>query len=234
MTDKPTLKMARHLFVAANGKTKAAGGNVVLNFMGSPRRELALIGDEFFEAVKVLIDGLAQKGSYSDLKAYPTVFLYRHALELYLKALLDIGNNLAGLLRDERLEIDVLKELHPLTPLLDKTEHLFSALGWSWEDYGISGLTAEGFRSIVSEFDAVDRNSYAFRYPLKKNGTASVEEHFAFSLLEMSRVLDPVLTMLSNAWMTLEEYHSQLSEAAYLTRQAAYDNCSNDYYDAEP
>jgi hypothetical protein len=228
MTDKPIPKPARHLFVAANGKSKAAGGNVVLNFMGAPKRELALIGDEYFEAAKVLMGSLAQKGSYSDLKAYPIVFLYRHALELYLKALLVTGDSLAGLLGDGRLEFDLRRANHKLTPLLDKLEQLFSALGWSWEDYGISGLTAEGFRSIISEFDEVD-DSYAFRYPLNKNGTASVEEHFAFSLLQMSRVLDPVLEMLSNAWMTLGEYHSQLSEAAYLT---AYENDSN--YDAEP
>ncbi len=224
MTDKPTLTTARHLFVAAHGKSKAAGGNVVLNFMGAPKRELALIADEYFEAAKVLIDVLAQKGSYSDLKAYPIVFLYRHALELYLKALLVTGDSLAGLLGDGRLEFDLRNANHKLEPLLDKLEQLFSALGWSWEDYGTSGLTAEGFRSIISEFDAVD-DSYAFRYPLDKNGTASVEEHFAFSLLEMSRILDPVLTMLSNAWMTLGEYHSQLSDAAY----EAYENYSSGY-----
>ena len=240
MTDKRIPETARHLFVAANGKTKAAGGNVVLNFMGSPRRELALIGDEYFEAAKVLICSLAQKGSYSDLKAYPIVFLYRHALELYFKALLDMGNNLAGLLRDERLKIDVLKESHRLTPLLDKTEHLFSAVGWS--DYGISGPSGERLRNIVSEFDAVDRNSDASRYPLKRDGTASVEEHFAFSLLQMSRVLDPVLEMLSGACTSLEELHAQLAQAADLTRQVAYENRSNDYehdcwsdyYDAGP
>ena len=63
------------------------------------------------------------------------------------------------------------------------------------------GGWGERLRKIVSEFDAVDPDSHAFRYPLKrKDGTASVEEHFAFSLLQMSQVLGPVLTMLSGAW----------------------------------
>jgi len=233
MTDKPRLKTARHLFVPAYGRSKEAGGNVVLNFMGAPKRELALIADEYFEAAKVLMDGLAEKGSYSDFAAYPIVFLYRHALELYLKALLVTGDSLAGLLGDRRLEFDLqnANANHKLMPLLNRLEQLFSALGWSWEDYGTSGLTAEGFRNIISEFDREDPDSYAFRYPVKKkDGTASVEESFAFSLLEMSRVLDPVLTMLSNDWMTLREYHGQLSEEASLKQELAYENDSSDYY----
>lgn len=74
------------------------GGNVVLNFTGAPKRELALIGNEYFDAAKVLIERLAQKAGYSDLEAYPIVFLYRHALELYFKAVLSLGNDLSGLL----------------------------------------------------------------------------------------------------------------------------------------
>lgn len=189
----------------------------MLNFVGAPIRDLALIADEYFEAAKVLMDGLAHSGNYSDLKAYPIVFLYRHALELYLKALLVMGDSLASLLGDARLEFDLQKaNNHDLTRLLSELEQLFSAIGWSWEDYGTSALSEQEFRSIISEFDEVDPNSHAFRYPVKKDGsTPSVGEHFAFSLLEMSRVLKPVLTMLSNAWLSLREYHSQLSEENY-------------------
>jgi hypothetical protein len=109
MTDKPIPKPARHLFVAANGKSKAAGGNVVLNFMGAPKRELALIGDEYFEAAKVLMGSLAQKGSYSDLKAYPIVFLYRHALELTAVRLKLEQNQLVDVVGEIGVLVDRLK-----------------------------------------------------------------------------------------------------------------------------
>lgn len=121
---------------------------------------------------------------------------------------------------------------HRLTPSLDYLEHLFGAVGWN-RDFGISGLTGDEFREIIREFESIDPTSNAFRYPVKKDGTASVERHFVFSPVEMSKILDPILTTLSGACAGLEEYHSQLAEAAHEAQQDAYESYCADYYDPE-
>ena len=78
-----------------------------------------------------------------------------------------------------------------------------------------SGLNGEKFHEIIREFDRIDPAAQAFRYPVKKDGSASIEQHFVFSPVEMSKILDAILAGLSGACCGLEEYHDQMAEAAF-------------------
>jgi hypothetical protein len=82
-----------------------------------------------------------------------------------------------------------------------------------------SGLNGERFRKIVQEFDTIDPGAVTFRYPVKKDGTASIAEHFVFSPVEMSKILDPVLAGLSGACCGLQEHYNNLAEGGYEAQQ---------------
>jgi hypothetical protein len=49
---------------------------------GKPKAELALVGDAYYNAARRLLEAFGADRAYSDLDAYPIVFLCRHALEL--------------------------------------------------------------------------------------------------------------------------------------------------------
>src|SRR5207253_7387722 len=71
-------------------------GNVVFNFTRFPKGELAVYGRSYHEAAQHLIKHVAST-HYRDPDACPIVFLYRHAVELYLKSIIHWGNNLLRL-----------------------------------------------------------------------------------------------------------------------------------------
>lgn len=75
---------------------KTFHGNVVLNFMRFPKGELAAYGRSYHEAGQHLVKRMAST-HYRDPDACPIVFLYRHAVELYLKAIILWGNSLLWL-----------------------------------------------------------------------------------------------------------------------------------------
>ena len=69
-------------------------GNVVLNFMLFPKGELAAYGRSYHEAAQHLVKRMAAS-HYRDPDACPIVFLYRHAVELYLKSIIPLGKQSA-------------------------------------------------------------------------------------------------------------------------------------------
>lgn len=62
-------------------------GNVVLNFRHATNDEFAVYAEAFHWAGNILAEKMFDQAGYNDLEACPIVFLYRRALELYLKAI---------------------------------------------------------------------------------------------------------------------------------------------------
>ena len=230
------MKKAPRLFNPEQG----ANGNIVLNFTGSPRNEMAAMAESYFRAATTVREKFESHGNYSDLDGCPIVFLYRHSLELFLKAICDYGNALAPLTYNSEIRTaDVFKD-HSLSRHLKTIKAIFSAVGWE-EDYPHMGLEDPVFEEVISEFDKVDNGSFAFRYPVKKDGqTASVADHFTFSVPKFGALIESILKNLSGACVGLDEYcdmlHQMYSEAAadmYSDYAAdmheSYD--AGDYYD---
>jgi hypothetical protein len=149
------------------------------------------------------------------------VFLYRHALELYIKAIL-LGEGANFL--DDRLSADeVLNKNHRLTELLGLVRKIFEALGWE-NDLGNEVVpTFDAIEKAVAEIEEVDPNSHAFRYPVKKNLEGSVESHFTFSVAEFAERMDAVLRVFAGAYFGLPEKWSAESEARGYSDPPAYD-----------
>jgi hypothetical protein len=217
------LPKIRQLFKASD---QPNGGNVVLNFTGRPKAELALIGDAYYNAARRLLEAFGADRAYSDLDAYPIVFLCRHALELLIKAVLTIGNDLAGLLEEPSLRVKDIYADHSLAKHIPQLKLVFQAVGWE-DAFEQAGMAKGEFDQIIKEFEGFDPQSFTFRYPINKDGSASLKEkHFVFSPKQFVETLDPILKSLSGACSGLEEYRQQLGDAR--TEMAAY---AHDHYD---
>jgi hypothetical protein len=181
--------------------------NTVLNWHGNPEKEFHMYALAFKEAARSLarrkrIDG------FFDFHAFPILFLYRQALELYFKAIL-LGDG-AEILRNAGkpcpTRTEILGANHSLEKLLPNIRLVFQTVGWEndWKIKGLNGF--DDFEKIVQEFSKFDPLSQASRYPIKKDGTAWIPGHFTFNLKEASRTLNKVLGILDGAITALHEY----------------------------
>jgi hypothetical protein len=97
-------------------------------------------------------------------EVYPTVFLYRHYMELELKSVVAIGRVAE---RGENATAKVLPILntHALKELLQQCREICEWLGL------LNGQFADAFTNfstLIDEFSEHDPNSFSFRYPIDK------------------------------------------------------------------
>ena len=190
-------------------------GNVVLNFLHTADRELGLYAQAFHEAGQVLAERMFAHGGYSDLEACPIVFLYRHSLELYLKAIVLIGCDIMQRHGETLTDKERLFGNHRLLHLLPLIKRTFDAVGWTWHE-DIEGLrTFEEVGELLQAFEKIDPGSYTFRYPVNTKGQPSVPHHFTFHMPTFCECMDAFLNMLEAAVMGLKVARDQIMEAAY-------------------
>ncbi|MGD1155736.1 MAG: hypothetical protein ABSA41_07895 [Terriglobia bacterium] len=191
-------------------------GTAVLNWHGTPEGEFRLFAEAFHVVAKESVAALRknpQFGLYGipteDFRAYPVVFLYRHALELYMKAVLLVGPPMLSIKGQHEVDRQQLLKTHSLDILRQELERVFEAYGWDW-DLGTPHFgTLDEFRAVIAEFQAVDAGSYAFRYPLDTKGSASLGSHFRFNIFEFCDVLDELFPVLEGAAIgAYEELHT--------------------------
>jgi hypothetical protein len=184
--------------------------NIVLNYHGHPLTQFALIAGSYFEAATALRQKFEAE-LHTDFDTYPIVFLYRHALELFLKAILLLGNRLAVITNNPQLRTGDVFKNHSLSDNLPVIKAIFAEVGWE-DDYQCMGLDSGSFEAIVKEFDQLDYGSDTFRYTAKKDGTANLKNHFVFSIPKFAAIMQPILTSLSGACLGLEEISSCMAE----------------------
>jgi hypothetical protein len=213
-------------------KTGETQKNVVLNFSGRPKHELGIQSEAYHRSARVLVESFAGHGGYNDFDGCPIVYLYRHSLELAIKALLILGNQIALLLQNEELGTDESRLFrdHALAIHLPKLKLIFEAVGWP-DAFDQIGFGSGEVEQIIQEFDQYDPHSFAFRYPIKKDGSASLPEHFVFDPLQFSRTLDPILTSLLGGCTGLEVFIDALHEARAYEEAEAQEGFASDFYD---
>lgn len=89
-----TIKKKRKLFID-DGRPH---GTVILNWHGTPEKEFTYIAEAFRVLAQEAVAKLRRNKRFGlhglpieDFRAYPIIFLYRHALELYMKAIVLVG-----------------------------------------------------------------------------------------------------------------------------------------------
>ena len=114
------------------------------------------------EAADLIVENTEELGV--DLLAYPAMFLYRHFLEIGLKHDLVVLQRYFG----EPLKL-------PPQHWLDKVwQEVRSLMEREWS----TAKDVEYYDAIeerIKEFQKIDKESYAFRYPVTKKNTSSLE-----------------------------------------------------------
>src|SRR5437899_99511 len=160
-------------------------GNVVFNFLGRPVRDLRIFALTYHEAGRRLAAPMVSGTGYRDYDGYPILFLYRHALELYLKAIVYRGAMLLRLINEDELVTEKLFARHDLKRLVPAIRTIFEKMRWSFEGSGLASV--EDFMDLLSEIDKIDTHSYAFRYPIRKSGEAHLPHHFVINVVHFSQ-----------------------------------------------
>ncbi len=190
-------------------------GNAVFNFMHASKDEFGGYASVFHRAGQRLAEKTFAFAGYNDLDACPIVFLYRHSLELYLKAIVLIGTSMMHLNGKVQQGNERLLRTHHLSSLLPMVKSTYDVVGWTWQ-LEIEGLhTFEEFEMLVQELEAVDPGSYTFRYPVDTVGQPSVPHHFRFHVPTFCARMDALLDELESATMGLGVTLDQMLEAVY-------------------
>jgi hypothetical protein len=177
--------------------------NTVLNWLSNQQSMFFLYGQAFWQAAKELLRNEAlDVMPIASFDACVIVYLYRHALELFMKEILLTG----GCLIDPRPSPDdVINKGHSLTNLLKDVRRIFIQCGWD-KDFSSNKVTSlDDLTAIVDEFENVDRSSFCFRYPVKKDLTSALGRDFTFSIRRFALTMDDVLKELSGACYALPD-----------------------------
>jgi hypothetical protein len=177
----------------------------VLNWNDTPEREFKFFAEAFHSAAQEAAASLRQNPQFGidgipieDFKVYPVVFLYRHALELYMKAVILIGSPMLAI-KDKTINSQQLLTTHNLDNLRQSIERVFDAYGWKW-DLGIPHFrSVDDLRETIAELHEIDSKSDTFRYPLDTKGHAALPSAFRFDVFEFCEVLDELLLVFQDA-----------------------------------
>ncbi len=204
-------------------KKPGDGKSVVLNWTGDhPKDHFKFYADAYIQAGRKLVELYGSTGAIRDFEALPIIFLYRHGLELYLKAII---------LRATEVELvsiskpnEILKN-HGLKRLVPGVVEIIEALDLNF-DFGVDGLRTEAdFRQLIDEIDEVDPGSFAFRYPLGKRGDPSLPPRsnrdvdpdlpswFSFRLQDVRIYFDSLSNGLGGVCTAIEDHLSLAREA---------------------
>jgi hypothetical protein len=177
--------------------------NPVVNRRNVPAGDLFLYAQSFHKAAQTLAASFqAGTGPFVEADASAVVFMYRHALELNLKAIVlgDGGNFLAT----KPDSISVSKS-HSVSWLAQFVCQIIAAVKWEKEFKceGIENLA--DFKAVVEEVNSVDPGSYVFRCPVNPQSESSVTE--------FTRRMDAVIGLLESTGDALAAEWDMRSEA---------------------
>ena len=188
--------------------------DIVLNWVSDPDEELDAYGQAFHEAARHLLSNFGELVVPPNLQALPIVFLYRHALELYLKAVILAGDKHLRWRGEPPVSRGLILKTHRLTDLLPDLERVFLAAGWDWNFGADHCKTREQFVAVLEEFDAIDQKATNFRYPVDRKGQGALPSHFSFDLPSFCVRLDPILCGLDGSVTDLDERFQAMTESA--------------------
>ncbi len=203
-------------------------GTVVMNWHHTPEREFSYFAEAFHvvaqEAVAALRHIGVDRDPIGDFRAYPVLFLYRHALELYIKAIIFTGSPMLPIKGKSEVDRQRLLRIHSLDELRRDLERVFEAYGWGWDLGTPHFRSLDDFQKVVAELHQVDAGSYAFRYPIDTKGSASLKSHFRFDLFQFCEVLDSLFPALEGAIIGAHEELQARYEAMAEAHQQEMEN----------
>ena len=150
----------------------------------------------------------ATSGPHNDKLLYPTIYLYRHCLELKLKDLILLGVRIGNFTRDEKLN-DILSR-HELTRLWTKVKR-FLQVNYPEDTEQVSAVEA-----VVQEFHQIDRDGQTMRYDrdtnLRKRNYEHVPSHI--SITNLRETMEKVYSYLDGRYGGVLDWWDAMQEAA--------------------
>ena len=186
-------------------------GNIIVNWRSHPIRDVVAFATGYKNAALELVASLERAHGYPDHRGYPILFLFRHSLELYLKALTYRAAQLYMLETELDMALPRLWKEHSLPRLLETVRPILAAL----DPNGVRGYrrVPEEVAEVIDAIDRLDPASYAFRYPVTSTGEAVLPHHLVVNVLVFGEMVQPVLDWLDGACTCLDEAFQITAEA---------------------
>jgi hypothetical protein len=187
-------------------------GNALLNWEGPPAKNILAYAGAYRAAACRLVNErqMDMKWLSVDEAALPIVYLYRHAFELYLKAIVYRAAILTINEEELRFALPRLWREHSLVRLLAMAEPvLFSEEGrYYFSEEELLGAT----RKLATTIDHVDSGSYSFRYPVTAYGSSALPENVFLNIYTFSDAVESVVDGLSIFCGEIERVRLRSSE----------------------
>ena len=165
--------------------------NACLNY-GVDSWELYAIG--YKDAADALCESVFKTGRHADSFIYPIAFLYRHYLELRLKEVIAAGQALLDQTPD-------LKHIHKIDVLWRSCRKILEEV---WPDSPRDDLDA--VENCIRQFSQVDPESMSFRYPITKDGTATLPNLQHINVRNLKEVMARISSLLDGASSAISAY----------------------------
>ena len=166
--------------------------NFSVAFSRNPRAQFSMYARGYVHSAQVIAGTLIARRSFPDYDAYPVMFLYRQALELYLKGIIYDAALLAAFERMSDGD-SKLHNCHNLQFLFDKAARLLERLFPNDPSLheAMSRLSV-----VINEFAYIDPVSIAFRYPISRDGDYSAPKGLNCNVASIRDHLGPHLETL--------------------------------------
>lgn len=175
--------------------------NARINFLYENKWDIYATG--YKEAADSLVNDALTGKITIDFAVYPMVFLYRHYLELRLKDTIIQGRQLIQDSKD-------LEQTHRLDVLWRNCRIILEKL---WPSGSKEDL--EIIEGHIQEFTELDMQSMSFRYPITKDGTATLIGLGNFGLGNFRDVMANIAALLDSSSSAISEYLSNARSNAY-------------------
>lgn len=166
--------------------------NFTVGFTENPVQDFGVFAKGYWQAANALVKELVEKPHFLDYEAYPIVFLYRHAFELYLKNIFFRSQLLVWF-----KSLELLSEKNIFHHDLISLSELFKNICEIYfpEEGDLNNLATKTL-NIAKEFQGIDKNSHSYRYPIGKNWERATKKRQLVNLRAFSRTMDELLTEL--------------------------------------
>jgi hypothetical protein len=188
--------------------------NFVISFTPDPKGDFAVFARAYALAADRLASRLLEEPRFSDYEAYPVMFLYRHAFELFLKHIIYAAAVFA-MFADLDRSACALKNTHDLPKLSGAAADL---LGCLFPHDASLRLAMDSAMQTAREFEEIDPESYSYRYPIDRKGLHSTKRHQVVNLRATASHMSKLLSDLDTIRFGMEIEAGTAREACALLR----------------
>lgn len=207
----------RSTYTLCEGSHQLCKTQVVILGHSQPQWKFGAYGKAYHQAARQALARLRRKATIEGSEACPAIFLYRHAVELYLKSVVHVGKIvfLMSGRQDPPLTGNLLKT-HRLDRLISTVSIILKEIGVRPHSIVPGVGMYSDLKKIIHELNEVDELSDAFRYPVDTTGTASVPKGTTLNVERFGMLMDCLLSyveqcvdFLTGKWQDMVAAHAR-------------------------